>query len=190
MLLKPEKVRFTGASFWQTTTSPVTVALGAGMTAKRAFCDKLREQFPAAALETVFNTKLKVPGFDVGNCSWAVLDVDVENNVGAATPFKVYWNAYGGIPPVPLKVMVGALPYWQTMVVSMLMDAFGGAVTVSTVLLTDAGGQGWVPDPATLVRLKVYAPAMEVFTGMVAVLEPAGELTTKSGPLLMLYTNE
>ena len=188
--MKPEKVRFTGASFWQTTTSPVTVALGAGMTAKRAFCDKLREQFPAAALETEFNTTLKVPGFDVGNCNWAVLDVDVENNVGAAMPFNVYWNAYGGVPPVPLKVMVGAFPYWQTMVVSILMVAFGGAVTVTTVLLTDVGGQGWVPDPATLVRLNVYAPAMEVFTGMVAVFEPACELTTKSGPLLMLYTNE
>ena len=50
-------------------------------------------------------------------------------------------------------MMIGEFPYWQIMVVSMLMDAFGGSVTVIMVLLNAVGGQGWAPDPATLVRL-------------------------------------
>lgn len=82
-----------------------------------------------------------------------MFEVAGENSVGAAEPFSVYWNAYGGVPPVPVKVMIGEFPYWQTMVVSMLMDAFGGSVTVIIVLLTAVGGHGWAPDPATLVRL-------------------------------------
>jgi hypothetical protein len=74
---------------------------------------------------------VKVPVAVVGTVMVAVLPVDTM--VWLVPPLRVYVKVYGAVPLAPVKVITGAVPFWQTAALPAIVPVGRGLTVIITL---------------------------------------------------------